>query len=339
MVASPSERRIFLWHLAAEPKPNEAIGKASVTLEDIVGILEGEFTADRARVFLATDSSRIVEEDDDKADPKNQLYIADIRRNAETKTVTILLNRGDPNTVSPGFIHLKAGSVRTEHPREPETPGWSAHLVLSLDTVAGRHRACFEQMPKVSSSLVEAALERMLERAVETNPTFTYEVMVKRGGKSQIERRKFRPAINTARVPSENLIDDLERGNLRGVTLTKRKKYYSGPGESSLIRFQEEKIVIHTKPADKDKVVEALEDIIKQAKEDGYEKVSFDVDKLPGNQTSKPTLSLDDRDALEQLYVRAHRITGFSTPLVQCYSEICDEIADRMTALVSSPDW
>lgn len=336
MVASTTERRVFLWHMVASPKPNEAIGKVAVTMDDTIGLLEAEWTAKRARVFLAKDSSRIVAEDDPKADPKNQIYIADMRRDAKAKTVTLLFNRGDPNTVSPGFIDIAAGSVRTAHPRAPETPGWSAHMVISLEPKDGRYRACFEQMPKVSSSLVETAIERILGAAIETNPEFTYEVSVMKKGKPKIERRRYRPVLNAARVPSENLIDDLDRGQLSAVTLSKRKRYYSGVGEADVIRFQEEKIVIHTKPADKSKVVEALQDVIEQAKNDGYEKISFHLDKLPGNQTNNPTLSLADQDALEQLYVRAHRLDGFSTVLVQCYPTICDDIADKMIAVVNS---
>lgn len=336
MVALSTERRVFLWHVHPTVKPNEAVDKVSVSLDDIVGLLEAEWTAGRARVFLAPDTSRIISEDDPLANPKNQLYIADIYRDPANSTVTMLFNRGDPNTVSPGFINIPAGSVRTEHPRPPETPGWSAHLVISTDLVSGRHRACFEQMPKVSSGLVEVALERMLEAAVATNPEFCYEVVVRKGGKSKIDRRRYRPVLSPKRVPSENLLDDLENGVLSSVTLTRRKQYYRGVSESRVIKYQEEKIVLHTRPVDKSEVLTAIGDVLQQAKDDGFTSVTFKIENLPGNQTSSPTLDLASADALEQLYVRAHRIDDFDDVLLQVYPTICSAISTKMNGIVNN---
>ena len=316
MAASVSERRVHLWHVRPMMAPTEAQQHISVTLDDIIGLLEGEWSAKRARVFLAKGGSRIIEESDATADPKNQLYIADIGRNSATNTVTILINRGDPDTAPTAFLNIPAASVRTPKAGAPETPGWSAHLVISMvGDAGGRHRAAFEQMQRVSSGLVEMALGRMLERAVEGNPAFTYSVAVKRAGKPKMVQHKGKPYLDAARVPSENLKDDLDQGSLSSVTLTRRKRYYAGVGASDVIRYEEEKIVIHTAPVAKAKVLSTLEDVIKQAKADGFEKVSFKLDKLPGNATNNPTIDLSVQDALEHLYVRAVRLDNFSGPL------------------------
>lgn len=336
MVASVSERRVHMWHVRPMMWPTEAQQHISVSLDDIVGLLEAEWSAKRARVFLAKGGSKIIDESDAAADPKNQLYIADIARNATTKTVTILINRGDPDTAPTAFLNIPAASVRTPKAGAPETPGWSAHLVVSLTADgAGRHRAAFEQMQRVSSSLVEMALSRMLERAVEGNPAFTYSVAVKKGGKARMVQQKGRPYLDAARVPSENLKDDLDQGSLSSVTLTRRKRYYAGVGASDVIRYEEEKIVIHTAPVAKAKVISTLEDVIKQAKDDGFEKVSFKLDKLPGNATNNPTIDLSVQDALEHLYVRAVRLDNFVAPLDGCYAKTCVEIEQKMIDVVN----
>ena len=146
MVALKTERRAFLWRIKPRPMPDEA-GEhgASVTLDEIVTMLEGAVAAGKANCYLS--NSRILEDDDENKDEKNQIYIARIRRNKKTKTVTLLINRGDPNAVSPGFISADDRSVRTVDPGDDESPGWSAHLVISTAQEtgkdAGKHRACF----------------------------------------------------------------------------------------------------------------------------------------------------------------------------------------------------
>lgn len=336
MVALVSERRVFMWHVRPMLWPTEAQEHLATSLDDIVGLLESEWTAKRGRVFLAKGSSKIIDEADPGADPKNQLYIADIKRDTTTKTVTVLMNRGDPETAPTAFLNIPEAKVRTPKAGAPETPGWSAHLVISTEADArGRHRAAFEQMPKVSSGLVEMALSRILERAVVGNPAFVYSIAVKKAGKPKMVQQQGRPYLDAARVPSENLSDDLDKGSLTSVTLTRRKRYYAGVGASDVIRYEEEKVVIHTAPVEKKKILETLGAIIEKAKDEGFEKVSFHLDKLPGNATNNPTIDLSVQDALEHLYVRALRLDNFSVPLDGCYAETCKEIESKMVAIVN----
>src|SRR4051812_27284929 len=103
MVALKTERRVFLWRMRFLPSPAEAVGQVTVNLEDVIGLLEAEWTGNRARVFLS-ESNRVLDDGDPAADEKNQLYIAEIKRDPKAEAVTILVNRGDPNAVSPSFI-------------------------------------------------------------------------------------------------------------------------------------------------------------------------------------------------------------------------------------------
>ncbi len=333
MAALKSERRVFLWRVSPVSKPAEA---PRSTLEDIIGILEA--LGEDARVYLS-EGSRVLDDDDEGRNPKNQLYIARIRRSVDPNTVTLLINRGDPTTVSPAFIDTEENSVRVEDGGPTEVPGWSAHLTIALDAENGAHRACFEKMPRVSSSLVMTALDRMIERAIQGNPHYTYEVVEQHQGRPRVSRRRYRPTLAAHRVPSEKLLEDLDRGELTGVTLTKRREFYAGVGVDRIVKRQLEKVVIDTRPADKNAVVLFLQGLCEQAREERYESISFHIDKLPGNVTNNPTIPLDDQDALEQLYVRARRLAEFENILQQCYSEVCEEIETKMRGLLVEGGW
>ena len=335
MVALVSERRVFLWRTALGTKPPEAGATKSVTMDEVICLLEGEWTGGRARVFVSEGSGRILDENDPKADPKNQLYIADIKRDEASQTAAILFNRGDPHTTAAAFLKPAANSLRLEAPKIDETPGWSAHMVVSLQDRDGRYRACFEKMLRVPSSLVELALNRMLRAAVYRNPTYVFEVFEIHGGRRRIRHKQYSPTFVAHRVPSENLMDDLDIGEFHGLTLTRKKTYFDGLGVETYVKWQDEKVVIHTRPVDKSFMPEFIGNILTKAREDGYESVHYDIKKLPGGMSSNPRISLSVEDALEQLYVRAHRLTDFPVLLEHCYTSTCQHLNEKMIALVN----
>lgn len=346
MVALKTERRVFMWRVVPQTLPLEALGKRGasvptidVTLDELVSIIEGEKTAGRARVYLGP-GGRLLDDDDAERDDANQIYVAEVKRASGGGTITLLINRGDPNIVSPAFINTVAQTVRVEEPKEGEVPGASAHLVIATKGTERGHRACFEKMPHVSSSLALAALDRIVARAISNNPTYKFEVIGKdKKGKPVVGWKSYRPKFANHQVPSEKLIDDLDEGELSAVTLTKRKAFYAGPGVSDIVTRQEEKVVISMRPVEKPAMVKFLKDLTAKAREEEYEKISFHIDQLPGNATNNPTLTLDDHDAMEQLYVRAQRLTGFVDVLEQCYPSVCIEIEEKMIDLIESGDW
>src|ERR1700722_2173345 len=324
MVALRSERRVFLWRVYPRPVPIDA--KKPVTLKECAKFLEAALAAGTARAYLS-EGGRILEDDAAERDEKSQIYIAKIKRDTAKKTITILINRGDPNAVSPAFINSETHAVRVEPPKDKEAPGYSAHLVISTSSEAtGKHRACFEKMPHVSSALVLSLFDRIIARAIARDPAYSYEVVVRRTKSKEIkETRRYRPSLDITRVPSENLEKDLEQGELTSVVLTKRKDFYSGPGAKDLVKRQEEKILIRTAPADKSKVTAFVKGLTRWAKSEKYEEISFHLERLPGGATNNPTLTLDDQDAMEQLYVRAQRLTDFAEILEACYADIWHE--------------
>lgn len=334
MVALKTERRVFLWRVTPRAVPREAPNEVSIA--EIVEILENAWAAGTARVYLSS-SAAILADDDPTRDEKHQLYIAEIRRVPERNTITFLVNRGDPNIVSPAFIDSQDSAVRVVQPTPTESVGYSAHLVMSLEADGHGHRACFEQMPRVSSSLVGSALDSIISRAVAGNPKYLFETLKRRGKRIERTARPYRPIFEIQRIPSERLRDDLQHGELSGVTLTRQREFYTGVGSRDLITKQEEKIVLKLRHADPVRVSDVVRNIIQQAKTDTYSTITFHLEKLPGNATNSPTIALDDQDALEHLYVRATRLTNFPGFLEACYSNICSDIERKMLDIVANP--
>jgi hypothetical protein len=192
-------------------------------------------------------------------------------------------------------------------------------------------------MSRVSSSLVLSLLNRIISRAVSNDHNYTYMVEVKTKQKIGSRPKPYRPAISVKRVPSERLIDDLEKGDLSGVTLTKRVVFYSGPGRDGLVKHQEQRITISINPGRPPAVAQLMRGIEALAKEQQYESVTFHIDNLPHNQSSNPTIPLDDQEALEHLYNRAKVITQFGGTLLEsCYPSICTAIQQEMISVLNS---
>jgi hypothetical protein len=310
-------------------------GKAA-TLEEIVCVLESAWSAGKARAFVAAGGGLLRDDGEEAPNGKNQIYIADIQRTPDGRSVTILINRGDPGAVSPAFLNMAgSGSVRVENPKPPEAQGWSAHLTIGmLPSASGSYRACFEKMPGLSSALVLAAIERIVDEELAGNPTYVYEYGRKVGQKMEIARRSYRPVLDVARMPSERLLDDLEKGELSSITLTRASKAYAGPGIANLVTRQERKLILHTAKADAGKLEDLIDDVMSYAKEKKYERVTFHLDKLPGGMSNHPTISVAEEDALEVLYVRAQRLTDFPSFLEQAYETACPQIRGKMEGLV-----
>ncbi len=337
MVALKTERRVFLWRVRPHCEPEEAT--KPVTLEEIISILEVEHASGRARAYLSA-GSRFLEDDDPDRDETNQLYVADIRRAPDGATVTLLVNRGDPNAVATAYLNTEENTVRVDPPQEGEVPGYSAHLIFLLAPERGRHRekhrACFEKMPRVSSSLVLSLVNRIIARAVAGDRRYVYMVDVRTKNLITSRPKPYRPTLDVKRVPSERLINDLQQGVLSGLTLTKSTVTYRGPGRGDLITDQEQKVVLKlARDANADAVSDLVASVQDWGKEHAYTSIQFHLQGLPHGQSNNPTVPLDDQDAMEQLYVRAQVLTDFAEFLEACYPTICDAIEAKMIAVLA----
>lgn len=331
MVALKSERRVYLWRMSPHATPKDA--SVDVKLIDILGLLKAAFDAKQAFAFVDADGKVVPSKDA----AENCIFIADFKMSADGSTCRLLINRGDPDVAHPSFINPSALTVKNVPPGRGEVQGWSAHMVIRTKAdPTGNHRAAFERMQNVSSTLVQRYLDALLDQATEGKPEYTFEKVLKKGKKSVVETRPYKLRLGINKVPSEDLLNDVKNGALTAITLIRRNPEYSGPGNPTVITSVKERLVIRTHKLEKDKAIDYIKDVTQWGKSNDYDEVQFSVTDLPGDTSANPRFAIEKADAMDTIYSRTHRITGFQKLLETCYQEIEPEIADKMSAELSN---
>jgi hypothetical protein len=333
VVALKTERRVYMWHVAPRPMPQEA--PASVTLSEILGIIKDAYQQKEAQIHLSGEG-RVLKDDapDSQRSPQNRIYIADLEEGQNV--FTVLINRGDPSVADAAYIDAASGTVRTISPEENESPGSSAHLVIqkAADS-SGTFRACFERMPHVSSSHAEILLNTVLSRYALADPAYVYSKRVRKGRQFVTEQRPYRPVLTVRKVPSEQIKADIERGELASITLIDSNSEFTGPDAPDVIKSVQKRLILRPKAADTGRLVSFINQLTPWATGEGFNEIQINVRGLPGNASSQPRFILEQEDATETLYVRTQRLTGFSVILEGCYGGICKPIQSKMIALLT----
>jgi len=328
MVALKSERSVFMWRLAPHPLPKEA--SADVKLDEILNHLKSAFKDKKAFAHIDADGNLMSVGDVSSA--KNCIYIADIKTSSNGKFVALLINRGDPDVAHPSFINPLQSTVTNVPPGQDEVQGWSSHFLVSLSAdKAGRHRACFERMPNVSSTLVQRYLDALIDSATRDDPKYQYSKVLRQGKKTTTEQRPYRLRLGINKVPSESLARDIKEGVLTGVTLIRTKPEYSGPGDPTVLKSVKEQVTLRVKQLDDNRMLAFARSVARWAKANEYDEIQFKIENLPGNRRTSPRFQLEQADAMDTLYTRSKRLTGFKSLLETCYSEVNKEIARRMS--------
>lgn len=336
MAALKAQRRIFMWHMTPCPVPADA--PREVTLAEVLSHVDEAFAAKKAFAYLNSDGRLI--RDGTQPDVKNCIYIADIHHTPDGKYCHLLINRGDPDVSHPSFLNPRKLTVKSVMPAADEVQGWSAHMVIAKQSGAGRHRACFERIPGVSSTLVQRYLDALLEQAADGVPAYSYPKMIKVKGKRTEVERIYRPHLAINKVPSSSLAKDVERGVLSAITLIKSKPQYSGPGDVSILNSVEEKLTVRPKQAGASRVQAFIHQVAEWGREQQYDEVQFEIKHLEGNTSAHPRFALEQAEAMDTLYARTQLLEGFALTLESCYSAINAEIIGKMVeALEDEANW
>lgn len=336
MVALKTERQVYMWHLTPQAVPTEA--PVTVTLDEILKIWIDEHKLGKAEIYLDNDG-RVIKEDDSLTarDPKNRVYIADIA--VESESITLLINRGDPNVSEPAYIDSVTKDVRTVAPKKNESQGWSAHLVISKQhSHSAAYRACFERMPHANSWYAEKLLNVILSRRSKADSKYFYKAPVKKGKKTTTEDKPYKPAISVKKFPSDLIKEDIEKGELTEITLIKSSNKFSGVDAPDIVDSVKMKLVVKPKKVEKKRMLGFIHRLTDWARENKYSEIQIQIRNLPGNTSISPRFSLDQKDATETLYVRSQRLAGFKTLLESCYANIAPEIGRKMLDLINDDD-
>lgn len=336
MVALKTERQVYLWHVEAHPLPRKT--PVSVSLDEVLEIIDAAFVVGDARAYLAADGSLVDTPINDDGS-KNCIYLADMAIDESTGIRTILVNRGDPDAANPAFIAEDLIGVRPIEPEDGEVQGWSAHMVLrQAEPDHLSYRACFERMQNVSSTLVEKLFSHILDKHTKSNPKYTYDHVVNRGRKKVIERRPYRIRLGVKRVPADKIIDDLDKGELSGITLINSSPEYAGPAAPEIVKSVKHTLEIRTADVDKSKLSNFVKNVTNWGKQNNYNEIQFDLRNLPSGGSASPRFSIEKSDAMETLYVRSQKISGFSSFLERCHAAIDEDIRSKMVELITDDD-
>lgn len=333
MVALKTERSVLLWHLAPHPLPREA--PVEVTFAEIIGHLKNAF--DEKRAFAHLDGEGGLVELGSATLAKNCIYIADIKFGRGKKAVALLINRGDPDVAHPSFINPLKSTVTNVPPGEDEVQGWSSHLVVSLEQDRfGRHRACFERMPNVSSTLVQKYLDALIDHITKDDPNYVYLKARRSGKKTYTEERRYKLRLGVNKVPSETLERDIKEGVLTGVTLIRTQPEYAGPGDPTVLKSVKEQVTLRVKDVEDGRAMAFARSVVNWGRDNHYDEIQFKIEELPGKRSSSPRFKLEQADAMDTLYARSQRLTGFETLLETCYPAVNKEIAKRMLSEINN---
>lgn len=326
MAALKIERRSYLWYVT--PRPNPARATKNVTLEEILDILGHAYKNKQAVLHLDGEMNHV-----DKH--KNRVYIADLDIDKAKGYATFLINRGDPIAADPAFID-DSSTVKHIRAKDDETQGWSAHLVIKINSSdsLGRYRACFERMPNVSSSLITSLFQDICAKFAKDNPNYTYEKIKKINGKKAVEQLPYKPRLEINKQPSANLAKDLQEGTLSEIILINHDPQFAGPDHNDFVRKSENIIKITPKKDSEKAITNFLKSLSPWASEKGYDEIQFKLRNLPGDISVSPKFSLEE-DALDTLYSRSERLIDFKNDLERCYEKKCDEIVEKMIALLN----
>jgi len=331
MVALKTERQVFLWHIAPRAIPADA--PVTVKLSEIFAILDKAMEEKTAFAYLRSDGA--IAGDEDEKDRKNCIFIAKMKTTPDGYARVLLLNRGDPDAADPSFLDPEKNTVEYVPPGEGQVQGWSAHLTIAIKPGAdGRHRACFERMSNVSATLAQRYLETLIDQATQGNPEYTYSKTVKKGKKFVDEDREYKIRLGVNKVPSEKILEDIKNSELGGIKLIRKNVKYAGVNVPNVVKEITETLRISTKNVEPATLMSYISDVQKWGKEEGYDEIQFDVRNLPGGGSASPRFSLEIADAMDTLYSRSQRITGFKAFLKTCYAEIDPEISGKMLGLM-----
>jgi hypothetical protein len=335
MVALNRERRVFMWHIRPHAIPQES-GK-TVTLDEIASLLKTSYDAGEAEMYIS-DEGRMLPDDapEDKKNPKNRIYIADFE--IADDAITLLINRGDTAAADPAYINANTKQVNPVRPGADESQGWSAHLVVRRAQREGLHRACFERMPRSTSSYAESLISKIIANEIKGAAKYTYKKLRRERGITIREAKTYRPVFGIRKVPSDTIMSDLEKGEISGVTLLRARATLAGLDAPDVVKTINQRLIIKTKPVTNEDMKAFITSLTRIARREGYNQIQIGMEGLPGGTSASPKFSLDIEDATEVLYARTQLLTDFPQFLESCYGQINGDIKNKLKELISDND-
>jgi hypothetical protein len=304
------ERWIYFYDFELKPNPEEAPYMPMVQLVDMLY----ERQRNGESVKLLNNETAAIRINDMDIDRTNDI-------------VFFLIQYSDTLVSDPAFSDLKTGKLRVEPKLEGEGVAVSAHMAVSLKPLEPRgfvYLSLLEEVPGVTKSKIQPFL------------TSEFKLGCSLVFKDDSEReKKCRAMVELAGHPSQSLVEDLERGELRGIQLVKLNLNEDEFDEKGYTKEISRNISLKVKrPYQGNEALNVIQWIKQKAQTDGYQDLRVKYKRFEGTTRKQKTIAIDTRreDIADQLYTR-YEMVKVKEPLGQCLEHINDEIRLEMTKL------
>ncbi|WP_412558024.1 hypothetical protein [Thalassospira sp. MIT1370] len=292
-----NERLFYIFECEVASKSSGAV---LPTITDLAQIWKKHFEDDVASVPIRKASAHLLVGDIDADHGKNK------------DTISVLIRLSD--TEAPNVVYSDIPNKKYIEHQKSGTEGYEvgAHFIISTLPEKGKpntYLAILESVPGLNYREVRRALNKILHNQYDRDPTpFEYVDPFGRRTKDGAPKLiKHLPRLDFRGLPSENLINDINRGNISEITLIKTEQKTPVGGVSYL---KKEETNVRISVDNKNKSQNAWDDIksamLSQHKAFPTSKISF---KLP-DQKRSVTVNIENKSGvpIDDIYIKSFRI-------------------------------
>lgn len=309
------ERWVFIYDLTIKMHPDIA---PLVPIESLMVAL-------RERVVAGQAVDRI-------ENGKKVIRIRHMTIDVERRVANLLINYADPDVPNTVYENLDTGIQREIAKEDNEGGSYCAHMMIALDPIqdgGASYLAVLEDVPGVGKTKIEPFLTKQFKAIAEAAP---HEYTFLDPNRNE---RPFRPMADIAGFMSQRLRDDLERGEVKGFELVRRR-----PAEVDYDEFGYTKEVAHTvkltiNQSLGQRALDVIAAVARRARDDDFDGVRIKFKRAEGRERTI-SVAAGREDVGDVLYTRYELIGGFEEPMKQATEALRDDMLGKMYALVLS---
>lgn len=314
-----NERRIYYYDASVKSSSKYA---NPPNMDEVIAAIKVQFDKGRAKHSILKGSAT--------------LEIGDISIDNERCFAILLVRISDTAAPDAFFSDPIKGTSRVERKQAGEGRGYAAHVLISTVETSGAPNNYLMVLEKNTGlhrhhivRLIQAVLKDLYKREPDR---FACDHIGGQRYKGAPKRVNFRPMLELLGHPSKSLVQELEKGTLKEVSLIHSEEG-SQLGGKPWLKTQEKVLKVKASISNPiHNMWNQLVEVLKQQSENGYERarikfkkddnehISLDIDTATGN-------SLDDR------FVRTSRISDVKPLLDESSDLIVKHFADRMISL------
>lgn len=305
----PNLRWIEYHDLILDSTPPDA---PSIIIDDLIEPLHKLYQAGNAKYYINNDTA--------------VCRIVDFFYNHEQGVLILLLQFADKNISEQAYVDLETGKIRTETKKDGEGVGYSAHVMIALEKSADRDSYIFllERVPGLYKSRIERFMTKLFSHIHEKKFLDVRE-----------HEKSYRPLARLAPYPSRSLLEAMQTGELKEITLIERKvvdQFDELPyAEEQTLRTTIKVVPQSTFQAR----MEAMSAWIQIGKKRNAEKMRVKFRNHSDTKDSSVEIDIDDEVDIDTSYFTRQEKVEFQEKISTCESTIHNGIIEQMFSLLA----